>query len=106
MKKSDKIFLIIAFVLINLVAVWFVSQMFSIAAAVLAATLVVVFAAMDISIRMRNKKIEGVKTAQVQKEKEEKQRMKDEERMRAQQKKEEAVKKQRMREHNAYRGKK
>lgn len=103
MKKSDKIFLIIAFVFVNLVAVWFVSQMFSIAAAVLAGTLVVVFAGMDISVRMRNKKMEDSKTAQIRKEK---QRLREEDRIRTQQKKEEAVKKQRMREHSSYRNKK
>ena len=106
MKQSDKIFLIIAFVFVNLVAVWFVSQMFSIAAAVLAGTLVVVFAGMDISVRMRNKKMEDSKTAQIRKEKEEKQCLREEDRIRTQQKKEEAVKKQRMREHSSYRNKK
>ena len=106
MKKSDKILVFLGFLGINVVAVFLLAKFLSVGAAVLAATLVAVFVALDTGLRFRNLNFEKSKNEKLKKETEERQRVREEERLKAQQKKEEAVKKQRMREHSSYRRRK
>lgn len=91
MKKSDKLILLLFFVLLNLGAAFIISRFFQLSWAVIAVSMVVALAIIDLPGMIRNRKI---KKAQ-RKANEERMKKKQEDRELADKKREEAIKRQR-----------
>ena len=98
MKKSDKLILLLFFVLLNLGAAFIISRFFQLSWAVIAISMVVALAIIDLPGMIRNRKIKKAqrKASEEQcKAHEERMKKKQEDRELADKKREEAVKRQR-----------
>jgi ABC-type multidrug transport system fused ATPase/permease subunit len=98
MKKSDKLILLLFFVLLNLGAAFIISRFFQLSWAVIAVSMVVALAIIDLPGMIRNRKIKKAQrkaSEEQRKAHEERMKKKQEDRELADKKREEAVKRQR-----------
>lgn len=98
MKKSDKLILLLFFVLLNLGAAFIISRFFQLSWAVIAISMVVALAIIDLPGMIRNRKIKKAQrkaSEEQRKAHEERMKKKQEDRELADKKREEAVKRQR-----------
>ena len=98
MKNSDKLILLLFFVLLNLGAAFIISRFFQLSWAVIAASMVVVLAIIDLPGMIRNRKIKKAQrkaNEEARKVHEEKMQKNKEAKELAEKKREEAVKRQR-----------
>lgn len=97
MKKSDKLILILFFLLLNAGAILIISRFFEISWGILAATMVVVLAAIDLPKMLHNRKI---KKANESKKKAKSKQLKEEKRIHEEKRQEAIKRQQRMTERN------
>ena len=98
MKKSDKLILLLFFVLLNLGAAFIISRFFQLSWAVIAISMVVALAIIDLPGMIRNRKIKKAQrkaSEEQRKAHDERMKKKQEDRELADKKREEAVKRQR-----------
>lgn len=98
MKKSDKLILLLFFVLLNLGAAFIISRFFQLSWAVIAVSMVVALAIIDLPGMIRNRKIKKAQrkaSEEQRKAHDERMKKKQEDRELADKKREEAVKRQR-----------
>lgn len=98
MKKSDKLILLLFFVLLNLGAAFIISRFFQLSWAVIAVSMVVALAIIDLPGMIRNRKIKKAQrkaSEEQRKVHDERMKKKQEDRELADKKREEAVKRQR-----------
>ena len=98
MKKSDKLILLLFFVLLNLGAAFIISRFFQLSWAVIAISMVVALAIIDLPGMIRNRKIKKAQrkaSEEQRKVHDERMKKKQEDRELADKKREEAVKRQR-----------
>lgn len=98
MKKSDKLILLLFFVLLNLGAAFIISRFFQLSWAVIAVSMVVALAIIDLPAMIRNRKIKKAQrkaSEEQRKAHDERMKKKQEDRELADKKREEAVKRQR-----------
>lgn len=106
MKKSDKIFVAILFIVLNLGALYLISTFFNVGYGILFGVFVTFFAAIDFSKRMRNAKILRQQRKMMKKQEEERKKYNKSKMLEQQERKKNAVQRQnqrnRMREHYNY----
>lgn len=101
MKNSEKLLLLIVFILLNLGAVFIISKFFNLAYGLTAGAIICSFAIIDVAKRRKAKKMEK----EYNKVQQEKRKNNEEQRRIAEKKRKEGIKRQqrRMHEHNRYR---